>query len=58
MPQVHLQAGWDLTLSVSGKFFSDSGCGREERGAPFTPKSWTTNTPFLLLIYLCSQELL
>lgn len=31
--------------------------GGEEQRAPFTP-SWTLHTPFLLLIYLCSQELL
>lgn len=30
----------------------------KEAQAPFTPKSWTFNIPFVLLIYLRSQELL
>lgn len=29
----------------------------KEARAPFTPKSWTFNIPFVLLIYLCSQEM-
>lgn len=49
------------TPLVSGKPFCDSGVGEEELRAPFTPKSWMDfffNIPFVLLIYLCSQELL
>lgn len=46
------------TPLLSGKPFCDSGVGEEELRAPFTPKDGFFNIPFVLLIYLCSQELL
>lgn len=58
-PKAHLPlAGPVLFLLISGKPVYDSGRGGGGVGAPFTPKSWVFNVPFLLLIYLCFQKLL